>query len=369
MDSDALSPPVERLLAGQMTVWREQTSHSDALKQLRSNNPEWDFMSRTFMVLTLANVSLRDPGRQRESLELMDQLIERTLREEAEEGPQFFLLPYWQRAPFVGQPAQTLFVEGEIAMMLAARQLIEADAEVEQLLRERIEGVIAQMEAGPVLSGESYPDECWMFCNTLALAALRVADVALGTDHSALLDRWSTMARARLVDPATGMLVSEFTYDGTHLDGPEGSSIFAAAHFLSVVDPGLALGQYELARRHLVIELAGFAWAREWPEGARNDVVDIDSGPSIPIVEANAGASGMAILGAAAFDDRELLVKLLTSLELAGFPIDDGESLRFGASNRVGDAVLLYALVQGPLWDEVGAALERGTVRQRRSER
>ena len=100
------------------------------------------------------------------------------------------------------------------------------------------------------------------------------------------------------------------------------------------------------------VEFLGYAWAREWPDPSRA-IPDIDSGPTIPITGANAGASGMAILGAAAFGDTAFLNGLLTSLDFAAFPIEDGDQLRYGASNSVGDAVLLYALIQGPLWETI----------------
>ncbi|GAC1531243.1 MAG: hypothetical protein NVS3B10_26880 [Polyangiales bacterium] len=45
-----------------------------------------------------------------------------------------------------------------------------------------------------------------------------------------------------------------------------------------------------------------------------------DSGPVIPLVHAGAGASGMAVLGAAAFHDEPLLSELVTALELTAFP-------------------------------------------------
>ena len=61
--------------------------------------------------------------------------------------------------------------------------------------------MVASMQESPVLSGESYPDECWMFCNSVALAAIRMADVLDGTDHSELLRRWVEMAKRKLTDP------------------------------------------------------------------------------------------------------------------------------------------------------------------------
>jgi hypothetical protein len=59
------------------------------------------------------------------------------------------------------------------------------------------------------------------------------------------------------------------------------------------------------------------------------------------------------LLGARAFGDEEYYLGLLRSLEMAAFPIRDRESLRYAAGNQVGDAVLLYSTVLGPLWAEV----------------
>jgi len=42
-----------------------------------------------------------------------------------------------------------------------------------------------------------------------------------------------------------------------------------------------------------------------------------------------------------------------TTLDFAAFPIEARGELRYAASNQVGDAVLLYAAVMGPVWDQV----------------
>ena len=214
------------------------------------------------------------------------------------------------------------------------------------------------MGRSPTLSAESYPDECWTFCNTTALAAIATADALDGTNHSVLLDGWVDLAKRELVDPETGLLISSYTLDGQPLDGPEGSTLWMASHNLMLVDPAFAEDQYRRAREELGRSAVGFGYAREWPESWVGPV-DVDSGPTVPLLEANAGSSGLALLGAAAFDDTDYLRQLLTSLELAGMPqpADDG-GLRYAASNHVGDAVVLYALTCGPLWERV-----RGEVR------
>ena len=155
-----------------------------------------------------------------------------------------------------------------------------------------------------------------------------------------------------MIDPATGLLISSYTLDGHRLDGPEGSSIWASAHALALVDPAFARDQYARARRELGAGVVGFAWAREWPRGSPGGR-DIDSGPIVPILDVSPGASGFALLGASAFADDDYLASLITTLDFAAFPVRAQGTQRYDASNQVGDAVLLYAISFGPLWARI----------------
>ncbi len=153
------------------------------------------------------------------------------------------------------------------------------------------------------------------------------------------------------------MLNSSFNLAATSFsDGPEGSTIWLAAHCLQIVDPELAQDQYARARRHLKAEFLGFAYAYEWPDGAGHD--DVDSGPIIPLLNFSAGSTGLAFLGASSFGDCEFLAKLYRSLELGAFPVKDAAGIRYCASNAVGDAVLLYSMTQGPAWQKIIEAEE-----------
>jgi len=212
--------------------------------------------------------------------------------------------------------------------------------------------MLARMKQGPVLSAESYPDECWMFDNTAALAAIRMADRLDGEDHSEFTKRWLAMAKVKLTDPQTGILISSYTVDGKALDGPEGSSIWMVSHFLRLVDEGFAKDQYHRARKELGRKAAGFAWSREWPVSWKGQM-DIDSGPVIPVLEISSGASGMAFIAASSFGDDDYLSGLAATLDFSAFPSRKEGRLKYCASNQVGDAALLYATVLGPLWDKV----------------
>jgi hypothetical protein len=182
---------------------------------------------------------------------------------------------------------------------------------------------------------------------------MRLADRLDGTDHSEVINAWLVLAKQKLVHPQTGLLVSSFTTDGTPMDGPEGSSIWLVAHCLQVLDPAFARDQYDRARRELGQSHCGFGSAREWPVKWRGPA-DIDSGPIIPGLNISAGSSGLALVGAASFGDDEYLASLAATLDFAAFPKRTQGELKYCASNQVGDAVMLYAAVLGPLWAKAG---------------
>jgi hypothetical protein len=349
--AEGLSPEARQLAARHLQLWTDPESRQRELGRMRASNAEWDFMGRTFLVWSLAEMSVRNPGGKSEYLKTIDQIIGETLQLEQERGMYFFLMPYARARPYVMQPARSHFLDSEIALMLAVRRMVEEKPDYQPLLRERVELMLARMHQGPVLSAESYPDECWMFDNAVSLAAIKLADCLDGSDHAAFLRQWLDMAKQKLVDPKTGLLVSSFKVDGRPLDGPEGSSIWLVAHCLRLVDEEFAQDQYRRARKELGRSFAGFAWSREWP-ASWNGPMDIDSGPVIPVLEISAGASGMAFIGASSFGDADYLTALAATLDFSAFPSAKEGRLKYCASNQVGDAALLYATVLGPLWEK-----------------
>ena len=351
----SLSPKAEQLAARHLQLWTDPKLRERELGRMRVSNAEWDFMGRTFLVWSLADMGLRNPAAKQDYLKVMDQIIEETLRLEKERGMYFFLMPYAMAGPYIKQPARSLFLDSEIAMMLASRQMVEEKPEYQPLLKERVDAMVTQMERGPILAAESYPNECWTFDNAAALAAMRMEDFLDGTDHSVFVRRWVASARKNLTDPATGMLVSSFTLKGESLEGPEGSSIWMVAHFLRLADEDFARDQYQRAKKELSRKMMGFAWSGEWPESWRG-VANIDSGPVIPVLDISAGASGMAFIGAGSFGDDDYLTGLAATLDFSGFPSRHAGRLKYCASNQVGDAALLYAAVLGPLWDRIEKA-------------
>ncbi len=350
--AQGISPRARELAAYHLRLWTDPQLRELELRKMRGSNAEWDFMGRSFLVWSLANMALREPSSQAAYLETIDQIIDETLRLEKQEGMYFFLMPYAKAAKYVAQPEHSLFLDGEIALMLGARRAVAEKAEYKRLLTERVDAITERFRRSPTLVLESYPDECWMFDHVVALAALRLADRLDGSDHSALVRDWTAMARKHLVHAESGLLVSSFTTDRQHLDGPEGSSIWMVAHCLQVLDEDFARDQYARARRDLGATTLGFSYAHEWPS-SWNGPADIDSGPIIPGFNISAGSSGLAFIGASAFGDEAFLRSLAATLDFAAFPTRRAGTLKYSASNQVGDAALLYAATLGPLWEKI----------------
>lgn len=351
----AISTAARELAAAQTDIWSNPQIRDSELRKTRAISAEWDFMNRTYLVLSLANMAMRDPAYRKSACRNMDAILEDTLRHERTDTFYYFLLPYAHQGCWKRLPGQSIFVDGEISLMLAARRMVEEKPAYKPLLQSRIRKMLKQMMASPVHAAESYPDECWMFCNTVALAAIRMSDVLDGTDHSEFLSSWVRTAKAKLIDPRTGVLISAFSVDGIPAEcgsGAEGSSIWMVCHMLQIVDPGFAQDQYKLARRALSAEAIGFGYAREWAPGDKSSQ-DIDSGPIAPILNISPSSTALAAVAAAAFDDQKYFRKLLTSIEIGALPVRHGGRLRYCASNRLGDAVLLYAMTEGPLWNAV----------------
>ncbi len=354
-----------RLVEEERATLRDPAREAAVRAELRGINPEWDLMRRMFVGLSLANEAEaeHDPTRRAALLADLDAVADALVADDDRDGPTFFLLPYGTARPFVHpdpvtEGPRSIFVDGEIALVLAARELVAPRPERRDALAHRIARIEASMNADPSHSGESYPDEAWSFCNTTALAALALFDAAHGTDHRSDADAWLAWAKAHLIDPSTGLLVSSYRLDGTWRDRAEGSTIFQATHNLLLWDEPFARAQWDRAKRALVFDVAGFTLAREWPRASNGGGVDIDSGPIVPLLDASPAASGFAVLGSVAFGDAASERGLLRALGFAAFPTSTPAGLRYAGATPMGDAVLGYALSFGPLWTKARTILD-----------
>src|SRR5438093_5665222 len=113
--SAGISPQARALAARHLELWVDPQLKQRELDRMRRSNAEWDFMGRTFLVWSLAEMSLREPAQRSNYLAVTDQIIDETIRLEGEHGIYFFLMPYAKARHYVEQPPRSLFLDGEIA--------------------------------------------------------------------------------------------------------------------------------------------------------------------------------------------------------------------------------------------------------------
>jgi hypothetical protein len=348
-----VSPKARQLAARHLQLWTEPSLRQIELQKMRASNAEWDFMGRTFLVWSLVNMGLREPAMKEEYLRVFDKIIQETVKIEKQDGIFVFLMPYAKENPFRVSPAHSLFLDGEIALMMGTRRILQEEPAYKQPMTERLNLIEQRMRSNPLMAMESYPDECWTYDHVVALVAFKVADRLDGTDHTALCQQWLARAKEQLVDKTTGLLLSSYKINGVTLYGPEGSSIWMVAHCLQAVDEPFARDQYERARKEIGRITLGFGYGLEWPASWQGPM-DVDSGMVVPGLGVSAGSSGMAFMAASSFHDWDFLQALNTTLDMAAFPSRRNGRLKYCASNQVGDAALLYASVLGPLWERIG---------------
>jgi hypothetical protein len=351
-----------KIASRHLRLWENPDEKNADIQKMRAINGEWDFMGRTFLVLSLANMALRETEKSEYYIKIIDRIIADTLRVEREKGMYYFLLPYARARDFITKPPRSIFIDGEIALMLASRRLLKEDIQYKKMMTARIIQMLKQMRESPILAAESYPDECWLFCNSIAVAAVKIGEVLDANGNEKFIEDWLKSIKAHLVDQKTGLLCSAYGVNGSIREGPEGSSIWLVAHCLQLIDKPFAQDQYKRAKKELACSVLGFGYAKEWPASYVGPE-DVDSGPIVPLIGASAGSSGLAFLGAGAFNDREYFQELLTSLNYGGFPAEKDGCLIYQASNQVGDSVLLYSMVVGPLWKRVEELSRKKEVR------
>src|SRR5882724_11885559 len=92
--AQGLSRQARQLAARHLDLWTEPQSRERELRKMRASNAEWDFMGRSFLVWSLANMGLREPDSKQLYLQTIDQIIDETVRLEKQQSMYFFLMPY-----------------------------------------------------------------------------------------------------------------------------------------------------------------------------------------------------------------------------------------------------------------------------------
>ena len=122
---ESIAPKAFQIAERHLRIWKDPQLRAHELKLMQRRNPEWDFMSRMYFILALTNMAFHDSTYKPLALEIIDVIIEDTLDLEKERGHHYFLLHYAKQSTWSIYPPRSLFIDGEIAVMIAARRFLE----------------------------------------------------------------------------------------------------------------------------------------------------------------------------------------------------------------------------------------------------
>jgi hypothetical protein len=255
------------------------------------------------------------------------------------------------RAPFSAElhPRYGIFHAGWSLLLRARTATLAPDAVMPgELRRVRADADALAAAVTDALDGggspflEAYPGQAWPVDTVVAMAALRAADEATGTDHRRLVERWRTTALEH-ADPDLGLLPHQVDPDtGVAVEAPRGSSQSIIQHFWPALDPRGAAAVYRRFRTVFVTRELGLVGVREYPAGVEGRG-DVDSGPLVRGLSAS--ASAVTIAGARTAGDVGLGRTLAREAELVGQPVTwRGERRYLGGVLPVADAFLAWAL-------------------------
>jgi hypothetical protein len=304
---------------------------------LQKDVPEtqWPFMQFCYFGFACVNLAECDPEIRKEALAEVRWLIE------ALQTPRLtgFIADHFG-APFGEKFSRpSVFVHGLFLNLVVRYRAASGDSRFDPMIHriaEALSRAFAQSEQGVL---PSYPNMWWITDNLTALSALARYDRLFLRTLSKVKDRFLASTRSHYLDNR-GMLSSYIDpLTRRPLQGARGVGICYSLHFLKDVDPEFARSQYELAKREFFRSELGFAAAREFPAGVKEEL-DVDSG--LVVFGLGTAASGFAVAAAAVMRDEQMATQLLKSSALAGMPIFKTNGLQYSAMPPVGQAIILF---------------------------
>lgn len=304
---------------------------------------EWAFGTYQMAVLGLGQVLLEHPQLDEEIGPAMDAAAARLTSSET--------LAFGEAA-WGEQPLGALQSDrghgylGYLALALGMHRLVRPGS-ADTVLHDRvIESLSRRLDDAPHGLFETYPGESYPPDISSVVGAVGLHGRATNVDHSVRIARWTRVLRREYVDRDSGLLVQAAdARTGAYHDRPRASGTALAAYFLAFADPALSSELYSALQTRCRVRVLGFGGIREYPPGQRG-FGDIDSGPVIFGV--GLSATGFAIAGARAHDDRETFRALVRTAHLFGAPVDVDDRRTHVTGGPLGDAILLAMLTAGP---------------------
>lgn len=345
---------LHRSLSKRYESWARERVESGRAAQLNTydiSGTEWPMFSSVFYLWTTESLQEAWEQDQRLALEAPAEYasgaIEAAAALVADPNNATWVKQHWGDSYL---QRENLFYRMLLISGLTSYQKLSGQRTYEDLLRDQVESLSAEIDSSPYGLLDDYPGECYPIDILPAIAAIQRADAVLGTDHSAFVQRAVRGFQDTRLDPATGL--PAYVADSRTGQG-YGSARGVGISFMLIWAPELwqqtARDWYTLYEDQFWKEGSLIVGFREYPEGYPSfSILDVDAGPVIADYGTAASAFG---IGAARANGRFGQAYGLSAEALAvSWPLPNGTLLlprmlsNLSDAPYVGEIALLFSL-------------------------
>ncbi len=300
-------------------------------------NGEWLFGTYLMSGLGFCQMTIIHPKLKMRNASLINRCIEKILSAEVRA---------FDSASWGNDPIDTLGIEkydhaaylGYFNILLSMNLLLNPESQYAQLNQDISNALVRRLEASPILTLETYPNERYPVDNCAVIASIALYDKATGDDHSVLIKRWKENFKEKYIDKKTGLIIQSVGPKGEAFDYPRGSGSTLGLYFLSYADPELAREIYGAVKKELASTFFSFGTVREYPRGTGGGRMDIDSGPIV--LGYGFSSTGFTIAGSKLFKDRPYFTRLYAIVHFLGVPFEHEGKRTFVTGGPLGTAIL-----------------------------
>jgi hypothetical protein len=313
---------------------------------------EWAIYTCSMLCTALTNIAFIFPETQKESIEIVDSLINKALSPEIRK----YDADRWDEDPIESLDGNNSHISyiSHLAWMISEYKYLGGGNKFDKLFHTLSATMNRRLLASENFCLVTYPGEHVYVPDMLvAIAALANYSKLYGGKYANTVNKWIHKAKTEFKEKETGLLASFLTGYGEIPDdkysGVRGSYSALNCYYLTFIDKEFAAEQFEKVKELFLQNflITGF---REYKKGLHLLDFDIDSGPIL----FGLSATGTAFaIGCVTYNkDFKLRKKLLYTAELAGSSVQSKDEKHYLLANvaLVGEAIVL-AMKTATTWD------------------
>ena len=252
---------------------------------------------------------------------------------------------------------ENLFYRMLLIHSMLSYQTLLHDRRYESLLVQQVDSLAQELDRSPYGLLDDYPGQCYPVDIMPAYAAIRRADILLGSDHSEVLERGIRAFQDNRLDSSTGLPAYNVDSETGYCLGPaRGVGMSFMLIWAPELWPDTAGEWYGKYGEHFWLSnclVSGFREFKKSNNTSKDWIIEVDAGPVLAGYGMGASAFG---IGAARANGRMNHAYPLTALALAGaWRLPDGTlPVPRLLSNAIdapylGEAAVLFCLTRRPV--------------------